>query len=83
MMAGLDSDFTNKALDYDEFSAFNAPHHPRRPYYHLLQHQDQIGWDHFLSGKLCYHWTELQQDFIWHTSPGTAFDRDKWLRLII
>jgi hypothetical protein len=32
---------------------------------------------------LSYHWTELQQDFIWHTNPGTAFDRDKWLRLII
>jgi hypothetical protein len=25
----------------------------------------------------------LQQDFIWRTSPGTSFDRDKWLRLII
>jgi hypothetical protein len=29
MMAGLDSYFKNKALDYDEFSAFNVPHHPR------------------------------------------------------
>jgi hypothetical protein len=61
MMAGLDSYFTNTALDYNEFSAFNVPHHPRRPYYRLLQHQDKIGWDHFLRGKLSYHWTALQQ----------------------
>jgi hypothetical protein len=83
MMAGLASYFTNTAFDYDEFSAFDVPHHPRRPYCRLLQHQGKIGWDHFLRGKLSYHWTALQQDFIWRTSPGTSFDRDKWLRLII
>jgi hypothetical protein len=31
MMAGLDSYFTNKALDYDKFSAFDVPHHPNDP----------------------------------------------------
>jgi hypothetical protein len=51
MMAGLTSYFTNTALDYDEFSAFDVPHQPRRPYYRLLQNQDKIGWDHFLHGK--------------------------------
>jgi hypothetical protein len=51
MMAGLASYSTNTALDYNEFSAFDVPHHPRRPYYRLLQHQDKIGWDHFLEGK--------------------------------
>jgi hypothetical protein len=83
MMAGLDSYFKNKSLDYSKFLALNVPHHPRQPYYRLLKHQDQIGWDHFLCGKLSYHWTELQQDFIWRASPGTAFDHDKWLRLIM
>ena len=83
MMAGLDSYFQNKVLDYDEFSPCDAPYLPRQPYDRLLCHQDQIGWDHFLRGKLSYHWTGLQQDFIWRTSPGTTFDRDKWLRLII
>jgi hypothetical protein len=33
--------------------------------------------------KVSHHWTALQQDFIWGTSPSTSFDRDKWLRLII
>jgi hypothetical protein len=83
MTAGLDSYFQNKTLVYDEFSPYDDPYVPRQPYYRLLQHQDQIGWDHFLQGKLSYHWTRLQQDFIWCTSPGTTFDRDKWLRLII
>jgi hypothetical protein len=83
MMAGLDSYFTNEALDYNELSGFDVPHHSQQPYYRLLQHQDQIGWDHFLHGKLSYNRTELQQDLIWRTHPGILFDGEKWLRLII
>ena len=43
MMAGLASYFENKALDYNKFSPFDVPYLPRRPYYRLLRHQDQIG----------------------------------------
>jgi hypothetical protein len=53
MMAGHDSYFLNKPVDYSELSAFDIPNYPQRPYYYrLLQHQDLIGCDHFLRGKL-------------------------------
>jgi hypothetical protein len=77
----LNSYFKNKSLDYRDFSAFDVPHHPQQPYYRLLQHQDQIGWELFLRGKLSYHWTELQQDFIWlHLiiKPLFAACQDLW-----
>jgi hypothetical protein len=83
MMAGLDSYFHSKPLDYSEFTEFDHPFHPRRPYYSLMRHQDAIGWSHFLRGKLSHHWTLLQQDFVWRTNPSMSFDREAWLRLII
>jgi hypothetical protein len=83
MMAGLQSYFLDRPLDYSEFSDFDATYRHRRPYYTLPKHQESIGWDHFLRGKLSHHWTELQQDFVWRTAPETKFDSEAWLRLII
>ncbi len=83
-MAGLQSYFLNQPFDYSEFSDSDTPYHPRRPYFNrLLRHQDCIGWDHFLRGKLSHHWTHLQQVFVWRTAPTTKFDSEAWLRLII
>jgi hypothetical protein len=83
MMAGLQSYFLNRPIDYSEFSASDAPNHTQPPYYTLIRHQESIGWDHFLRGKLSHHWTQLQQDFVWRTAPGTKFESEAWLRLII
>ncbi len=83
MMAGLDSYFQAKPFDYSEFTEFDNSFHPRRPYYGLIRHQEAIGWDHFLRGKLSHHWTLLQQDFVWRTNPTKKFDSEAWLRLII
>jgi hypothetical protein len=83
MMAGLDSYFQAKPFNYSEFTEFNNSFHPRRPDYGLIRHQEAIGWDHFLRGKLSHHWTLLQQDFVWRTNPSKKFDSEAWLRLII
>jgi hypothetical protein len=53
--AVLQSYFLDRPLDYSEFSDFDASYRPRRPYYSLLKHQERIGWDHFLRGKLSHH----------------------------
>jgi hypothetical protein len=83
MMAGLDSYFQAKPFDYSEFTEFDKSFHPRRPYYGLIRHQEAIGWDHLLHGKLSHHWTLLQQDSVWRTNQNKKFDREAWLRLII
>jgi hypothetical protein len=83
MMAGLQSYFLNRPIDYSELSASDASYHPQRPYYTLFKHQDSISWDHFLRGKLSHHWTQLQQDFVWQTAPETKFYSEAWQRLII
>jgi hypothetical protein len=83
MMAGLDSYFQAKPFDYSDFTEFDNSTHPRHPYYSLIGHQEAIGWDHFLHGKLSHHWTLLQQDFVWRTNPTKKFDSEAWLRLII
>jgi hypothetical protein len=83
MMASLDSYFQAKPFDYSDFTEFDNSTHPRRPYYSLIRHQEAIGWDHFLRGKLSHHWTFLQQDFVWRTNPTKKFDSEAWLRLII
>ena len=83
MMAGLNSYFQAKPVDYSEFTEFDNSSHPRRPYYSLIQHQEAIGWDHFLHGKLSHHWTLIQQDFVWRTNPTKKFDSKAWLCLII
>jgi hypothetical protein len=83
MMAGLDSYFQAKPFNYSEFTEFDKSFHPRRPYYSLIRHQEAIGWDHFLRGKLSHLWTLLQQDFVWRTNQNKKFDSKAWLRLII
>jgi hypothetical protein len=83
MMAGLDSYFQAKPFDYSEFTEFDYSSRPQRPYYGLIRHQEAIGWDHFLQGKLSHHRTLLQQDFVWPTNPTKKFDIEAWLRLII
>jgi hypothetical protein len=59
MMAGLDSYFQAKPFDYSEFTEFDNSFYPWRPYHGLIRHQEAIGWDHFLRGKLSHHWTLL------------------------
>jgi hypothetical protein len=77
MTAGLCSYFQSKPLDCSEFEKYNATYH------NLIRLQESIGWGHFLRGKISKEWANLQQDYIYRTSPGTKFDKDKWLRLII
>jgi hypothetical protein len=77
MTAGLCSYFQSKPLDCSEFEKYNAPYH------NLIRLQESISWGHFLRGKISKEWANLQQDYIYRTSPGTKFDKDKWLRLII
>jgi hypothetical protein len=83
MMAGLDSYFQAKPFNYSEFMDLDNSSRPRRPHYGLIRHQEAISWDQFLRGKLCHHWTLLQQDFIWRTNQNKKFDSEAWLRLII
>jgi hypothetical protein len=83
MMAGLDSYFQEKLFDYSEFTVFDKSFHPRHPYYGWIRHQEAIGWDHLLRGKLSHHWTLLQQDFVSCTNQNKIFDSKAWLRLII
>jgi hypothetical protein len=74
-MAGLDSYFQAKPFDYSEFTEFDMnSSRPRRQYYGLIRHQEAIGWDHFLRGKLSHHWTLLQQDFVWCTSQNKKLE---------
>jgi hypothetical protein len=78
MTAGLCSYFQSKPLDCSEFEEYNATYH------NLIRLQESIGWSHFLRGKISKEWANnLQQDYIYRTSKGTKFDKDKWLRLII
>jgi hypothetical protein len=77
MTTGLCSYFQSKPLDCSKFEKYNAPYH------NLIRLQESIGWGHFLRGKKSKEWANLQQDYIYRTSLGTKFDKDKWLRLII
>jgi hypothetical protein len=77
MTAGLCSYFQSKPLDCSEFEKYNATYH------NLIRLQESISWGHFLRGKISKEWANLQQDYIYRTSPGTKFDKDKWLSLII
>jgi hypothetical protein len=83
IMAGIDSYFLNKPIDYSKFLDYNLSYHAKWPYYHLLKQQECIGWDHLLRGKLSHYWTLLQEDFVWSISPGTKFDQGAWLCFII
>jgi hypothetical protein len=77
MAAGLCSYFQSKPLDRSEFEEYNATYH------NLITLQESIGWDHLLRGKLSKEWANLQQGYVYRTSPGKKFDKEKWLRLII
>jgi hypothetical protein len=74
---GLCSYFQSKPLDCSKFEEYNATYH------NLITLQELIGWDHLLRGKLSKEWANPQQDYVYRTSPGKKFDKEKWLRLII
>jgi hypothetical protein len=65
MAAGLCSYFQSKPLDRSKFKEYNATYH------NLILFQELIGWDHLQRGKMSKEWANLQQDYVYRTSPGT------------
>jgi hypothetical protein len=76
MTAGLCSYFQSKPLDCSEFEKYNATYHNDLST-RINRLGPLAGATSYAEKKISEEWTNLQQDYIYRTSPGTKFDKDK------
>ena len=51
----------------------------------LVSFQNDIGWSHFLQGRVSHHWVQIQQDHIDHEDEVNSkkFTSQRWLQKVL